>query len=73
MLFQTELTITFGELLHAIFWEIGLHGSPVDRDAAWATAMLDRLEEHYLIDGRAALSTRVVALLEYLQSRGVTS
>src|SRR3989304_5837644 len=25
VLFQTELTITFGELLHAIFWEIGFH------------------------------------------------
>lgn len=35
-------------------------------------AMLDRLEVHYLIDSRAAKSTRIVELLEFLQSRGVT-
>lgn len=34
--------------------------------------MLDRLEAHYLIDGRAATSTRIVDLLELLQSKGVT-
>src|SRR3954470_5051574 len=35
-------------------------------------AMLDRLEAHYLIDGRAASSTRIIDLLEFLQSRGVS-
>jgi hypothetical protein len=35
-------------------------------------AMLDRLEAHYLIDGRAAGSTRIVNLLEFLRDRGVT-
>lgn len=34
LLFETELTITFGEFLRAIFWEIGFHGSPADRDEA---------------------------------------
>lgn len=41
-----------------------------DREAEVA-AMLDRLEAHYLIDGRAAKSTRIVNLLEFLESRGV--
>jgi hypothetical protein len=34
-------------------------------------AMLDRIEAHYLVDGRAAQSTRIIELLEFLQSRGV--
>jgi hypothetical protein len=34
--------------------------------------MLDRLEGHYPIDGRAAASTRIVDLLEFLRDRGVT-
>lgn len=34
LMFETELTITFGESLRAIFWEIGFHGSPADRDEA---------------------------------------
>ena len=34
--------------------------------------MLDRLEAHYLIDGRAAASTNIVDLLEFLRTRGVT-
>ena len=34
--------------------------------------LLDRLEAHYHIDGRAAGSSRVVDLLEFLYSRGVT-
>lgn len=42
-----------------------------DREAEVA-AMLGRLEAHYLIDGRTAKSTRIVDLLEFLQSRGVT-
>lgn len=42
-----------------------------DREAGLA-AMLDRLEAHYLVDGRAAKSTSIVELLEFLQSRGVT-
>jgi len=40
LLFETELTITFGEFLRAIFWEIGFHGSPAERDDA-----LERLRE----------------------------
>jgi hypothetical protein len=35
-------------------------------------AMLDRLEVHYLVDGRAAGSTRIIDLLEFLQVHGVT-
>jgi hypothetical protein len=34
--------------------------------------MLDRLEAHYLIDARPLDSTRIVALLELLGSRGVS-
>jgi hypothetical protein len=34
--------------------------------------MLDRLEAHYLIDARVVDSTRVVDLLEFLQSQGVS-
>jgi len=34
LLFETQLTITFGEFLRAIFWELGFHGSPSDRDEA---------------------------------------
>lgn len=41
-----------------------------DRDAA-VESMLDRLESHYLIDARQLGSTRIVALLEFLQARGV--
>lgn len=26
------MTITFGEFLHAVFWDVGFHGSPSDRD-----------------------------------------
>lgn len=29
---DTEITITFGEFVHAIIWEIGLFGSPGDRN-----------------------------------------
>ena len=43
-----------------------------DRDAA-VDSMLDRLESHYLIDGRQLGSTRIVELLEFLQARGVAS
>jgi hypothetical protein len=32
LLFETQLTITFGEFLRAIFWEVGFHGSPSERD-----------------------------------------
>ena len=42
-----------------------------DRDAEVAE-MLDRLEAHYLIDGRSLGSTRIVDLLEFLESRGVS-
>lgn len=42
-----------------------------DHEAAVA-AMLDRLEAHYVMDARAANSTRIVGLLEFLESRGVT-
>ena len=42
-----------------------------DHDAEVA-AMLDRIEAHYLIDVRMVSSTRIVDLLEFLQSRGVT-
>ena len=43
-----------------------------DRDAAVAM-MLDRLEAHYLVDGRAIGSTRIVDLLELLASKDVVS
>lgn len=36
-------------------------------------AMLDRLEAHYFIDGRELGTTRIVDLLSFLQSRGVTN
>ena len=42
-----------------------------DREAG-VQAMFDRLEAHYLIDGRAAESTGIVDLLEFLRDRGVT-
>lgn len=32
----------------------------------------ERLEHHYFIDGRDAGTTRIVALLEFLNKRGVT-
>jgi len=35
-------------------------------------AMLDRIKTHYRIDGRLAGSTRIVALLEFLASNGMT-
>ena len=35
-------------------------------------AMLDRIDTHYGIDGRLAGSTRIVALLEFLASNGMT-
>lgn len=48
------------------FAEFGTDASPtVER-------MLDRLEAHYLMDARVIGSTRIVQLLEFLQSRGVT-
>ena len=34
--------------------------------------MLDRIATHYRVDGRLAGSTRIVALLEFLASNGVT-
>ena len=48
LLFRTEVTITFGAFLRAIFEEIGFHGSPAGRDAARASLearseALDRL------------------------------
>lgn len=50
-LFETELTITFGEFLRAIFWEIGFHGSPADRDGALESLRerveaIDRRKDH---------------------------
>jgi hypothetical protein len=30
--FETEITIEFGEFVHAVIWEIGFFGSPVDRN-----------------------------------------
>lgn len=42
-----------------------------DRNAD-VESMFDRLEAHYLIDARAAHSTRIVDLLEFLEGRGVT-
>ena len=35
-------------------------------------AMLDRIETHYRIDGGLPGSTRIVALLEFLASNGIT-
>jgi hypothetical protein len=43
-----------------------------DRDSDLA-AMFDRIEGHYLMDGREAGSSRIVDLLEFLESRGVRS
>ena len=34
--------------------------------------MLDRIATHYRVDGRLASSTRIVELLEFLASTGVT-
>jgi hypothetical protein len=31
-LFETKVTITFGEFVHAVLWEIGFFGSPGDRN-----------------------------------------
>ena len=42
-----------------------------DRNAD-VESMLARLEAHYLIDARAAHSTRIVDVLEFLEARGVT-
>lgn len=48
--------------------------APVTADAGTAVAaMFDRLESHYLIDARAAATTKIVGLLEFLEERGVTS
>jgi hypothetical protein len=33
VLFDDRITITFGELVHAVFWELGFMGSPEVRDA----------------------------------------
>jgi hypothetical protein len=35
--------------------------------------MFDRLESHYLMDGRRVNSTRIVDLLEFLAAQGVTA
>jgi hypothetical protein len=43
VMFETEVTITFGEFVHAIFWELGFHGSPADRDEMRAQ-VLERAE-----------------------------
>lgn len=47
-------------------------GASGEKSKAELEEMSDRLEAHYLIDGRELGSTRIVALLEFLQSRGVT-
>ncbi len=39
---DTSITITFGEFVHAIFWEIGYQGSPEARDG-FREALLDRV------------------------------
>lgn len=51
VLFETELTVTFGAFLQAIFAELGFHRSPADRDAALEDLRargqaIDRLREH---------------------------
>jgi len=33
--YETKIGITFGEFLHAIFWDLGFYGSPDDRNEAW--------------------------------------
>lgn len=38
-LFETTLPITFGELVQAIFWELGFFGSPSQRDAKSASLL----------------------------------
>ena len=57
LLFETQVTITFGELLHAIFWEIGFFGEPEERASALDTinerhAAIERIERD-AGDGRA--------------------
>lgn len=42
-----------------------------DRDIEVAE-MLDRIVTHYRVDGRLAGSTKIVALLEFLASNGIT-
>ena len=32
VLLETTLTVTLGEFLHAIFWDVGFHGTPDERD-----------------------------------------
>ena len=46
-------------------------GTTGNRDVGIA-AMLDRIATHYRINARLAGSTRIVELLEFLRSKGVT-
>lgn len=70
----------FAEVLEMDYWECLITDESDLRDfTGFGTdagpsveRMLDRLEAHYLVDARVIGSTRIVQLLEFLQSRGVT-
>lgn len=70
----------FAEVLEMDYWECLITDESDLRDFTGlgtdagpsVERMLDRLEAHYLVDARVIGSTRIVQLLEFLQSRGVT-
>lgn len=70
----------FAEVLEMDYWECLITDESDLRDftefgtdaGPSVERMLDRLEAHYLVDARVIDSTRIVQLLEFLQSRGVT-
>src|SRR5688572_40942 len=70
--FREVLDLDYGECLITDESDLFDFTDVTGNHEAEVAAMLDKLETHYLVDGHAANSTRVVDLLEFLQSRGVT-
>lgn len=62
----------YAEVLVTDDSDLGDFADPTGNRDLEVAAMLDRIATHYRINGRLAGSTRIVKLLEFLGSKGVT-
>jgi hypothetical protein len=69
--FSEVLDLDYAECLTTDESDLCDYTSSLEPGAEEVEAVLDRIERHYLVDCRAAGSTRIVDLLEFLRDRGV--
>ena len=71
--FREVLNLDYAEYLTTDESDLQDYTAPFGDHREEVEVLLDRFEAHYLLDGRVARSTRIVDLLAFLQSRGVST